>query len=98
MLSKREFLISFFKFLTGLFLLIMLINTSDKMIFSNENNIDSKSDIILISPQEEDHNETKRFLGINLKNLKKPVFSLYLIAIFLGLAWNAKLVLKIGIC
>lgn len=100
MLKKRENAIALFKCVTALFLVMMFYKATTNMILSKEKESTQEepcSDVI-DATQEKVISESHKIIGINMKNIKGPSYSLYFLAIFLGLAWNVKKVIKIGIC
>jgi hypothetical protein len=98
MLSKREIAITLFKLITALFLVVMFYNTTVSMILSNEKELFANEIMENRQDSSEEVKIDKKYIGINVKNIKGPSFSLYFLAVFLGLAWNVKKVMKIGIC
>jgi len=71
------------------------------MIFSyepEESMLEEKEKLEISEIEASSSNTGSKYMGINIKNIQKPSYSLYFLAMFLGLAWNAKKVLKIGVC
>lgn len=98
MLSKREIAITLFKLVTALFLVVMFYNTTVSMVLSNEKELTSFREVENSQYSKEGVKKENKYIGINVENIKGPSISLYFLAVFLGLAWNVKKVIKIGIC
>jgi hypothetical protein len=98
MLQKKEIAITLFKCVTALFLIIMFYKTTTQMILSKEKENSPAEGQEKVTEVAVKENVNEKLIGIDVKNIKGPSYSLYFLAVFLGLAWNVKKVIKIGIC